>query len=54
MFKIMFMITLNLLCIYNLFRVINAVKVYTARGSNSGVSLGGPTKVRACKSFLFI
>ena len=25
----------------------------TARGSSSGLSLGGPTKVKASKSFLF-
>ena len=25
----------------------------TARGSSFGLSVGGPTKVKACKSFLF-
>ena len=25
----------------------------SARGSGSGLSLGGPTKAKACKSFLF-
>ena len=29
------------------------IGVVSARGSNTGLSLLGPTKIKACKSFLF-